>query len=124
MKRIKVCLILISALCALLVGCGSEESMTENPKTTATSSTMNTTQTTGSTEPKILSEEEVKSFALFCAGTTEKKVTNYQCKLTYHEERDCQVYEISFDVGRTHYKYVFRATDCDIIENTKEIGDK
>ena len=57
-------------------------------------------------------------------GTTEKKVTNYQCKLTYHEERDCQVYEISFDVGRTHYKYVFRATDCDIIENTKEIGDK
>lgn len=117
-------IILMVMLCAALVGCGAEESAAKQPQTTASTSATESTQTTGSTEPKILTEEEVKSFALFCAGTTEAKVTNYQCTLFYHEERECEAYEITFDVGRVHYKYVFRALDCDIIENTKVIGEK
>lgn len=120
MKRVVVLLLLISMLGALLVSCGSQEGSVEKPQTTATI----TTSATDKTEPQILTEEEVKRFALvFCAGTTEDKVSDFSIKLTDHEERKCQVYEVSFAVGRIRYEYVFRATDCDIIVNNKTITE-
>ena len=120
MKKWMIYTLLVTLLCTALVACGAEQPAAEEPQTTAG----DTTQTTGTTEPQLLSEEEVKTFALFCAGTTEKKVTNYQCTLTYHQERECQVYEIVFDVGRAHFEYIFRATDCDIIKNEKTICEE
>ena len=71
----------------------------------------------------MLTEDEVKSFAFLCAGVTESRVEDYKIQLTYHEEKECQVYEISFAVGRIRYEYVFRATDCDIIVNKKTITE-
>lgn len=121
-----VCFFMMLVLCVSLVGCSSAEPTGNQSAATntASSTSTDTGKTTASTSPQILSEDEVKMFALFCAGTTEKKVTNYQCELTYHKKRDCQVYDISFDVGRVHYAYIFRATDCDIIKNEKTIRDK
>lgn len=125
MKRLVGILSLMILLVGVCVSCGSatEQTQAVGYTTTTASDSTGTTATTGTTEPPILSEAEVKKFALFCAGTTESKVSDFSMKLTYHEERECQVYEISFAVGRVRYEYVFRATDCDIIVNNKTITE-
>ena len=145
MKRVLLSCVTLLCLCALLVSCGAQNEESDQKENTTTTSTTKlkdkdsalnasttivtkpsgSSGTTGTTEPQILPEEQVKWYALFCAGeTTDARISDYTCRLTYHEERECQVYEISFKVGRTRYEYVFRATDCDIILNKKTIGEE
>ena len=122
MKRLIGTALAVFLMLAVCIGC---DSTTESTPATGdtTTTTIESTGTTGTTEPTILSEDDVKKFALFCAGTTENKVSDFSMKLTYHEERECQVYEVSFAVGRVRYEYVFRATDCDIIVNNKIVTE-
>ena len=145
MKRVFLVSVMLLCLCAMLVGCGAQGEEGNKKENTTTSTTKlkdkdsvlnasttvvtkapsESNGTTATTEPKILPEEQVKWYALFCAGeTTDARISDYTCRLTYHEERECQVYEISFKVGRTRFEYVFRATDCDIIVNKKIIGEE
>ncbi|MBE6806565.1 MAG: hypothetical protein E7527_00925 [Ruminococcaceae bacterium] len=115
MKKIGLWIMILCLVSGLTTGCGAQEEANEETATTIA--------TRYSFKDGVLTEEGAKEFAFFCAGTTESKVTNYQCKKIYHEERKCDAYEISFDVGRAHYEYVLRTTDGDIIKNEKTIND-
>lgn len=136
MKRLILLLCLLFSFTIMIAGCGAdgEEAKKETAPENADASisatttvvkkpTANTAANGSSTKP-IMSEENAKWYALFCAGTTEDRISDYTCQLIYHEERKCQAYEITFHVGRTRFEYIFRATDLDIIKNEKIIGEE
>ena len=80
-------------------------------------------QATATTKPKLVSKEDAKAVALFCAGVDESKVSEYEIELDYDDDSGRWEYEVNFRVGRIEYDVLINAVDGELIRWDKEIDD-
>lgn len=126
MKKKLLAIGVASALIVTGLGCGEQQSTSQQKEKTENSQTESSGQTnkesTGSQdkakESSFLSEEEAKAAALADAGVEEKDTSNLRIRLKTEDGQ--QEYDIEFYVGSTDYDYDIDAASGAILSKEAE----